>query len=87
MFRTPTARPVFVIPAFVGKNNSSRAEDTWEIHVNETPNQWLDSSFHCWTAGQGLAHKECFFTDTSNSQDQQTVTAATVTPIRFKPPP
>ena len=30
----------------------------------EAPNQGLGSSFCCWTAGQGLAPKECFFSQT-----------------------
>ena len=29
-----------------------------------TPNQGLEIRFCCWIAGQGLAQKECFFTDT-----------------------
>ena len=28
------------------------------------PSHWLESSFCCWTAGKGLAQKECSFTET-----------------------
>ena len=31
------------------------------------PNQGLESSFCLWTAGQGLAQKECFFPDADNN--------------------
>ena len=31
------------------------------ISVFRAPNQGLESSFCCWTAGQGLAQKECYF--------------------------
>ena len=34
------------------------------ILVFRSPNQGLESSFCCWTAGQGLAQKERFLTDT-----------------------
>ena len=30
-----------------------------KIFASETPNRGLESSFCCWTAGQGLAQKEC----------------------------
>ena len=31
------------------------------------PNQGEDGSFCCWIAGQWLARKECFFTDTGSA--------------------
>ena len=34
------------------------------ILASKTPNQGLDDSFCCWTAGQGLAQKDVYFTDT-----------------------
>ena len=42
------------------------------IHIGQlafrAPHQGLESSFCCWTAGQGLAQKECFFKDTGRSR-------------------
>ena len=32
-----------------------------KLLVSRTPNRGLESSFCCWTAGQGLAQKECLF--------------------------
>ena len=49
-------------------NNKGVCEKTLlrrRIHVkllaSKTPNQGLESSFCCWTAGQGLVQKECLF--------------------------
>ena len=47
------------LPQPLGDLNFQRASSACT-----TQNQGLESSFRCWTAGQGLAQKECFFTDT-----------------------
>ena len=48
------------------KKEKKEKKTRWTI-VFEAPNQGLESSFCCWTAGQGLAQKECFFSDAGSS--------------------
>ena len=50
--------PVSVAKTLLRKRTSIR------ISVFGAPNQGLESNFCCWIAGQVLAQKECFFTDT-----------------------
>ena len=53
----------------------------WHLGMSafRAPNQRLESGFCCWTAGQGLAQKECCFF--RHRQDQQTVTTTAVSAL------
>ena len=55
---------LLLLPATV-KTTSLRTTIRTEMLAFRAPNQGLESSLCCWTAGQGLPQKECCFTDTT----------------------
>ena len=62
---------IIVIPVSVNKTFLWRREHI-DMLAFRPPNQGLESSFCRWTARQGLAQKECLFTDTGKGYELST---------------